>query len=501
MEGFARFPAYSPDPDHPHRLAFSSRQPGATSVIGEDHFEHIWVLDGVEGAERVFYRITDDNFNDFDPAWSPEGRHLAFTREMDGRFDIWTVDVGDLFSLENPGAPVRLTSESVVPSEASEASWLEMDGELYIVFASDGDIFRIHRSGGSAFKHVPDPLDVVSACDLDEYPDFQPAVALGGAVAFTSVGREQVGSLQVKGYTLGDTPTDTTWVTGADIYLDGCRTGYTTPYTFHYLPVKPFQLPYAISLQVPTQCDVPQGNRVLLANQQVTSNLRFTVDRGWVYLWVEYGNCNIYVDGAYVLRLNATGAIDSVLSCIPEGDREIRVEWNAETWVDTVFTVTAGRTDSLFVYLPKGTSRRNLMSPASAGRSAMPPQVGYEQMWVADLEEHAMVGFWSTSSEFEQPAWSRDGEYVAFVSSDVVRNRWGIRVVQPWTSSSVWSIPLPGSGGSAVCVRSAYHVSWNSADVTSQDCRIAVSMGSCRGNEGSQELQIWVIDPRPFLGQ
>jgi Tol biopolymer transport system component len=140
-----------------------------------------------------------------------------------------------------------------------------------------------------------------------------------------------------------------------------------------------------------------------------------------------------------------------------------------------------------------------MMSPArvaSSSQQARPSQSGLEEVWVADLEEHELLAFWALNSEFEEPCWSPDGRYIAFVASDPGQNRWGLKVAEVDGSSAVKTIPLPGSSGSAACVRSAYQVSWNSTGD-----RLAVTMGGCRSSEGPQELEIWVIDPSPFLGK
>ena len=70
-----------------------------------DRRPHLFVV-AVEGGAPI--QITDGDFVDADPAWSPDGRVIAFTsarhedRDHDDASDIWLVDAGG-------GAPRRLT--------------------------------------------------------------------------------------------------------------------------------------------------------------------------------------------------------------------------------------------------------------------------------------------------------------------------------------------------------------------------------------------------------
>jgi hypothetical protein len=495
LDGLARFPAYSPDPAHPDRIAFSSRFPDPDGIAEEDRYEHIWVLDGED-----LYRITNDEFNDFDPAWSPDGDALAFTREMDGRLDIWTVDVTDLSA---PGEPVVLTWAGNVEGGAFEPSWRVDNDGRWVVFASELDIYRIPDYGGTPQKLIPDPGDVGGGCGFDSYPDFQPCVAPDGRVAFTSIGRLQTGNLEIAGFYVEEDG-DTVDVTDAEIYLDDCPTGFTTPHRFEFLPVRPDLGPYTVGLESPQHCDRRNVHPVVQPNMDVSIRYNFITTKGDLWVWVDEANCDVLdiVEGDTTevahLGIGFPWPDSTVVSCLAEGEHVIRVQWNVFTFVDTAITIVAGELDSLRFFRPsKSIWDRALMSPSDGVTASRvrPVQTGHEEVWVADLESQEMLSFWSLESQFEQACWSPDGRYVAFVASDPLRNRWGIRVAEVGGSSS-WSIPLPGSGGSAACTRSAYQLSWNSSGD-----RLAATLGECGGYEDPQELKIWWINPGPFLGK
>lgn len=493
LDGYGRYPAYSPDPAHANRIAFSSRRPDTVSVVETDRYEHIWVAE-----DGSLFKISDADFNDFDVSWSPGGEYLAFTREMLGRLDIWVVDVSDP---ANPGIPVRLTSGSNVTAGASEPSWLEEGGELWVVFSSGGNVYRVHRSGGTALKLIPDPRDIGGRCELSEHEDFQPAVGPDGRIAFTSIGRMPVGTLEVSGFI--EEGQGETEVYDADIYLDDCLTGLTTPHTFHYLPVKPGNLPYTVSVETPLYCDRRYMDASVRSNQTELARFDFAESKGSVFLWVDLANCDVYVIDADTTTFHTWLGVglpqpdSTVLRCFDPGEHLIRVQWSVDVLVDTLWNVVAGQTDTVRINRPTGKWSGVFMSAGDRHDRVQPTpnQADYSQVWVADLEEHKLTGFWSLDSEYEQPCWSPDGRYVAFLASDPLRNRWSIRVAD-LEGSSVRSIPLPGASGSAGCTRSAYQLTWNATGD-----RLAASLGDCTGNELPQELRVWVVDPRPFLGK
>lgn len=107
-------PTWSPDG---HELAFCSDRLGTPQIF----------IAGSEGGVR---RVTYDGSYNTSPAWSPKGDEIAYTGRVDGRFQIFAVDV-------RGETPRQLTRS---PGNNEDPRW-SPDGR-YLVFAST-------RSGGS----------------------------------------------------------------------------------------------------------------------------------------------------------------------------------------------------------------------------------------------------------------------------------------------------------------------------------------------------------------
>ncbi|MCH6560595.1 PD40 domain-containing protein, partial [candidate division KSB1 bacterium] len=76
-----RDPAWSPNA---RAIAFSSDR----SYFGKDGYMNIFLYNLQTG--KIQY-LTEGAHNDYAPSWSPDGESLAFTSDRDGPFNIWII--------------------------------------------------------------------------------------------------------------------------------------------------------------------------------------------------------------------------------------------------------------------------------------------------------------------------------------------------------------------------------------------------------------------------
>ncbi len=135
------------------------RQTLAIDLIGR-----IWVMPGNGGSATP---ITDEFGDARQPAWSPDGRRVAFQSFRDGNYHIWSV------AADGTG----LTQHTFGPYDDREPDWTT-DGRQ-LVFSSDRsgnyDLWRVDLRTGTLAQMTTDPAD-----------DYNPAVHSSGRIAFVS---------------------------------------------------------------------------------------------------------------------------------------------------------------------------------------------------------------------------------------------------------------------------------------------------------------------------
>jgi TolB protein len=154
--------------------------PQVAYVTGAGPTEDIHVSNVDGSGHRV---VAAHPSRDADPAWSPDGRRLAFATERDGNGEIYVVDA------DGSGA-VRLTDD---PSADSHPTW-SPDGTR-IAFASrrfgSAEILVMNADGSNVVR-------LTSHVASDDEPAWSPD---GQRIAFTSDrdGREEVYTMDVAG--------------------------------------------------------------------------------------------------------------------------------------------------------------------------------------------------------------------------------------------------------------------------------------------------------------
>jgi Tol biopolymer transport system component len=142
---FDMFPTWSPDSQE---IAFMSNR---------DQFFELYVMDAdcpspVGECSRVT-RLSDNRDFDGFPVWSPDGRKLLFSTDRNGNFDLYTVDVR---CADKPGgceqSARQLTNQ---PRRDLSPAW-SADGRE-IAFISGRDVY-VMDADGSHLRHIMDDV-------------------------------------------------------------------------------------------------------------------------------------------------------------------------------------------------------------------------------------------------------------------------------------------------------------------------------------------------------
>jgi TolB protein len=151
-------PAWSPDG---RRIAFNSDRLG----IGEaDH--DLWLVDSDASNLR---RLTLGPAIDTDPAWAPDGRRIAFESDRAGNIEIWSLDTS------SGSEPARLTTS---PGEDADPAWSPDGSRIAFLSTRDGnrEIYVMNADGSNQTRLTASP-------GADRHPSWSPD---GRYIAFDS---------------------------------------------------------------------------------------------------------------------------------------------------------------------------------------------------------------------------------------------------------------------------------------------------------------------------
>jgi Tol biopolymer transport system component len=452
-QGVEEWPAWSPDG---RRLAY----------VGEsDGFHHVFVRDLATGAER---RVTTDPRDHIQPAWTPDGNRLAYVRARAARgrlepndLDGWYNEQGDIWSVDLPSGEQRaIVEDAFGPSFSPDGRSLAFDAQ----WAGPRRIWVADAGGRSPRQVSADSSDAVVHVQPRWSPD-------GGRLAFRRVEKTvsdvAVVSLAGGGMTRvtddNVLDTDPSWSpAGRHIYFSSSRGGGLNVWR---VPVEAGGRPTG----PPEQLTTGAGNDVQVAVAPGTGRLAFAVRGINADLWrlpVTPATGRPTGPPEPVL---ATTRVESRGAWSPDGRR---IAFNSDRqgemniWVRSLDDGTDRR-----VTEGSGGDYQPSWSPDGTRLAFFSARGGNTDVWSVEVASGALVRLTDDPALDTNPFYSPDGSRIGFVS-----DRSG--------GSEVWVMNADGSGQRQV----------SSVGVWGHFLRWTADGGGIvfRG-EGAQEIRIYRV--------
>jgi hypothetical protein len=432
------------------------------------------------------------------------------------------VEVAFPETLINAADPVNpettLTNDPLPLVELADySSWMvDGSGNKWIVFSDDRDILLLSEDRDTAGVLTRDPTEFVSTefggYEGATYRDQTPAVDNSGSaprIAFSSTGRTETGAL-----TVAAVDADGDSLARGRVFINNSDTGRFTPLKLPVVPVGRYNV--GVQLVDPLGTVYCDSIRTLaenvVANSNVTRSISFDRWFGSVRVavinrltsdstqalfgyevWV--GGSPLRGDDDQVILTTAGNLPDRFVpvDCLTAGTYDIKIR--QPSWQPTRFArpvpqntvVTPGDTvDVLVAVDPFGRSGdEESRSDVAAVPGLAEPQGAWaearrsfraaarvlqgtgSQIWYLDLADstyHAVTANHETFHDVscDAPAWSPDGQFLAFTCDDPggssARHVW---VQEVGTGLEPVRIPNPGTSANVQCVRAAAHPSWS----------------------------------------
>jgi dipeptidyl aminopeptidase/acylaminoacyl peptidase len=203
-------------------------------------YSNLWALaPGTPGLMR----LTAGNWEDRNPAWSPDGRQLAFASNRAGSWDLYVLDManGELHQVTN------LPGYESYPSWSPDGVWLAFEG----YFNSNLDVYIVQTSGAQLTRVTNHPA-----------ADFAPAWSPGGReIAFVSYRAGQGADLFVRSLDNPDDTSGTTRLTSTlAISEDAPRWSPDGKSLLYYDTYSPLNLIYTLNRANPAEEPQEVGN-------------------------------------------------------------------------------------------------------------------------------------------------------------------------------------------------------------------------------------------------
>ena len=164
-------PNWSP---HGHRIAFWARPVGTGQ-------RDLWTVSAT-GGDPV--QVTDDAYTDWNPVWSPDGRHLYFSSDRGGSMNLWRVPVA-----EKTGKVLGPVEPVTTPTPYSGYISFSRDGRR-MLYADRSFTANLYRIAFDPSREVVggQPVPITQGSTASNFPDLSQD---GTWVAFQLFGKQE----------------------------------------------------------------------------------------------------------------------------------------------------------------------------------------------------------------------------------------------------------------------------------------------------------------------
>jgi Tol biopolymer transport system component len=157
-------PDWSPDGG---KIALASRDRGRDfEICVVSVTDDLTAIDG-----KTALRLTDNDFDDLHPTWSPDGSQIAFFSERDGYSEIYVIDVDGAGERQLTDNDVNDKDPAWSPDGTQIAFISRRDGDydIYVMQADGGDQRPLTDNDTNEWSPAwsPDGTQIVFASDLD----------------------------------------------------------------------------------------------------------------------------------------------------------------------------------------------------------------------------------------------------------------------------------------------------------------------------------------------
>lgn len=515
--GLARFPDVCPTDWR--LIAFSSKR----DLAGASKNYHIWVMRLAQSPTDTnrFYQITRGDSNDFHPSWSPDGKWIAFEREIQpSRYQIFAVNVEDL---ENPGKPFQVT-EAVYSN--TNPCWVVVNDTTYVAFTNapvgnvDHDILlvRFAPSGTkpTAIRLTKDPSDyadmeggVLSAV----FHDWQTSSNRSNLIVFSSDSRTKVADIRIEARLQDGTEVN------AAIIIRGKNSGKTTPYTFRYRPAdQSIDLRCDLGSQYHLQGYCSPFDTIVTSIVPDVENLidvTMIPTRGTlkvVQLIMPNLVYDVYLDGQKRLKTLEYGHHKAqTVTCLSPGKHIVELRFgvggkDSLIDVDSNVVITVGQTtEKVF----GGTFQSSQISEIGIGNPSQSlvglfkstersvSALGKYTVWAINLGSSASVDddqirlIDDSSGSIQNPVITSDGGFVAYIKGS--RDDYSIVIADlrgQGSNVTKYTLGLPGSESDIECWRMVESLAWAETDL---GLKLIATLSPC-GGSGVDGYTVWVAD-------